>query len=301
MPGTKTGSSSHVMASHRASRDSARRSSTALARSHYENFTVLSLLLPRALRQDVANLYAYCRTVDDLGDEAPGDRLALLEQWENDLMGCFGGQPRHRVLVALQDTIGRHHLPAEPFLRLLAANKRDQVQSRYDTWDELLGYCSCSANPVGRLYLQLIGYTDAKRQELADATCTALQLANFWQDISRDSAMGRIYVPREELRAFGVTEAEVIAGRDSPASAQLLARLCERTEAYFARGLPLLQMLPWRLAYNVRLFSLGGLAILRAVGDNRAVALSRRPVLRAADKWRIAIRALLPLTGGGAN
>lgn len=235
---------------------------TQLARSHYENFTVMSWLLPRALREDVANLYAYCRTVDDLGDEAPGDRLALLTRFEADLRRCFTATPEHPVLVALQHTIRRHQLPEEPFLRLITANRRDQQITRYATWEELLDYCTYSANPVGRLYLQIIGYTDSTRQELSDATCTALQLVNFWQDISRDAQMGRLYIPQEALQAAGVSESDVFEARDSESSAALIVELYDYTRGLFERGLALLPMLPWPHRYNVRLFSAGGLAIL---------------------------------------
>lgn len=271
--------------------DGANRQSLRLARTHYENFTVLSLLLPRPLRQDVANLYAYCRTVDDLGDEASGSRLELLAQWEQDLHLCWSSTPQHPVLKALQSTIRKHSLPMEPFLRLIEANRIDQVRQRYQTWDELLHYCTYSANPVGRMYLHLLGYRDEHRKVLSDATCTALQLVNFWQDISRDARKGRIYIPREELELAGITESDVLEGRNTTASADMVAHLCNRTANLFDQGLNLLKLLPPRHAYNVRLFSLGGMAVLRMVEQERARIMSHRPSLHRLDKWGLAMRS----------
>ena len=270
-----------------------------LARSHYENFTVMSRLLPRRLRQDVANLYAYCRTVDDLGDEAPGDRLALLSECEADLRRCFSGTPEQPLMVALQETIRRHDLPEKPFLDLITANRQDQEKTRYATWEELLDYCAYSANPVGRLYLQIIGFTDAKTQELSDAICTALQLVNFWQDISVDAEKGRLYIPQEALRKAGVSEEDVLSGRDSASSAVLVSDLCAYTRAFFERGAELPSILPWPHSYNVRLFVLGGMSALAAVERQRGTALSTRPVLSRSQKRAIALRALLPRFLGG--
>lgn len=279
----------------------AERQALKLAQSHYENFTVMSWLLPRAIRQDVANLYAFCRTVDDLGDEAEGDRLTLLDDFQADLHRCYSSRPVHPVLVALQQTIQRHTLPAEPLLRLIAANRRDQQQTRYETWDDLLDYCTYSANPVGRLYLHLIGYTDGERQSLSDATCSALQLVNFWQDIPKDAQSGRIYIPLQELSEAGLTEDDVLKGHDSAASAALIQDLCGRTEKLFSRGWKLLPLLPWPHRYNVRLFSVGGMTINRVVLRQRDTAFSHRPILTRRDKWAIALRAMLPTTLGGVQ
>ena len=180
-----------------------------LTKTHYENFTVGSLLLPKAKRQHVSNLYAYCRTVDDLGDEAEGDRRALLEQWREDLERCYDRTPNHPVMVALQDTIQRYRIPREPFLKLIEANRMDQEVARYQTFDDLLYYCDHSANPCGRLFLYVFEYRDEERQQLSDYTCTALQLANFWQDVNRDWGKGRVYLPVEDMKAHGVTEEQL--------------------------------------------------------------------------------------------
>jgi squalene synthase HpnC len=266
-----------------------------LAKSHYENFTVVSWLLPRRLRIDVANLYAYCRTVDDIGDEAEGNRLELLELWENDLQRCFTATPKHPVLIRLQSTIRKHSLPAEPFIRLIEANKRDQLQHRYLNWDQLLDYCHYSANPVGELYLALLGYTDTQRIQLANATCTALQLVNFWQDISRDAANNRIYIPQEELQRAGVSVDDVLCGRNSTFSAELVNTLCDKTTPLFHTGLDLLNLLSKREAYNVSLFTLGGMAMLDVVRANKERVLSYRPTLNKRLLWRLGLQALFGL------
>ena len=167
-----------------------------LATNHYENFNVASWLLPKELHQHFYNLYAYCRWADDLGDEVPDTQraLGLLNWWEQELDACYEGRPSHPVFVALCDTIVAKDIPRQPFADLLKAFRQDQIVKRYSTWDAVLDYCVYSANPVGRLVLYLCGYHDEPRQKLSDATCTALQLANFWQDVSRDLEKGRIYM-----------------------------------------------------------------------------------------------------------
>jgi squalene synthase HpnC len=159
-----------------------------LATHHYENFNVVSWLLPHRLHQHFYNLYAYCRWADDLGDEIPdpGKALALLNEWDQELRDCYAGEPSHPVFIALRETISALDIPIEPFSDLLVAFRQDQTVRRYETWNDVFAYCRYSANPVGRLVLYLCGYRDAVRQRLSDATCTALQLANFWQDITRD-------------------------------------------------------------------------------------------------------------------
>ncbi|HEX6971808.1 MAG TPA: squalene/phytoene synthase family protein, partial [Limnochordia bacterium] len=175
-----------------------------VARAHYENFSVGTRLLPAPLRKHAYVLYAFCRTIDDVGDDSPGDRLAVLARWEEDLRRCYTGRPRHPILCGLQQTIREFHLPIEPFLRLIEANRIDQRVNRYATFADLLRYCDYSANPVGDLFLALLGYSDPERRRRAHATCTALQLTNFWQDIEEDlQKRNRIYIPEEDLAAFG--------------------------------------------------------------------------------------------------
>ncbi|MEE9285699.1 MAG: squalene/phytoene synthase family protein, partial [Dehalococcoidia bacterium] len=157
-----------------------------LARTHYENFTVVSRFMPRRLRPAMYSVYAFCRHTDDLGDEVQDDRVALLNEWEDDVRRIVDGAPRHPILRALQRTAEEHAMPLEPFLKLIEANRMDQRIKRHPTYDDLLHYCDHSANPVGRMVLYVFGYTDEERQRLSDDTCTALQLANFWQDVRRD-------------------------------------------------------------------------------------------------------------------
>ena len=177
-----------------------------LARSHYENFSVATWFLPQRLRQHFFNIYAYCRISDDLGDEVgdPQASLQLLDAWEAELDACYRGNPRHPVFVALAETVRKFEIPQKPFADLLKAFRQDQTVTRYETFDDVLGYCRNSANPVGHLVLYLCGYRDSERQGLSDFTCTALQLANFWQDVSVDYSKGRIYLPLEDLRRYGV-------------------------------------------------------------------------------------------------
>ena len=257
-----------------------------LARSHYENFTVGSWLLPRALRPHLFAVYAFCRRTDDLGDEASGDRLALLNDWEAELSLCDAGQPTDPVMVALQDTIRRFDIPTEPFTRLIEANRIDQRQQRYSTYDDLLYYCSHSAEPVGRMVLYVLGYRDPKRQALSDATCTALQLANFWQDVRRDYQMGRVYIPQEDMTRFGYSEQELAAGVVNDRFRSLMRFQVDRAEALFRQGLPLQKLLHGRARLDIALFSRGGMAVLAAIRRQNYDVLSRRPmVTRTRKLW----------------
>src|ERR1700688_4858696 len=202
-----------------------------LAMHHYENFGVVSWLLPRSLHQHFYNVYAYCRWSDDLGDEVPDHAraLALLDDWERELDACYAGHPSHPVLIALAPTIKAFDIPSEPFRDLLTAFRQDQHAPRYETWGDVIGYCRYSANPVGRLVLYLCGYRDAMRQQLSDATCTALQLANFWQDVSRDLEKGRIYIPLDALAAHGLAEEDIVARRFDERYVSLMKDLISRT------------------------------------------------------------------------
>jgi squalene synthase HpnC len=265
----------------------------ALARSHYENFTVLSHLAPREMRRHLAALYAYCRTVDDLGDEAPGDRLALLDRFESELDAAFASQARHPVLVALQGTIARLDLPREPFARLIEANRIDQRSAPFETFADVLTYCEHSANPVGRLVLMLYGYRDEERFARSDDTCTALQLANFWQDVRRDAEAGRMYLPVDEMDAYGVSTADLRADRASASLKDLMRFQVDRARSYFRRGLPLLDTVRGHLRVDLALFSLGGLAILRKIEQLDYDTLSRRPTLSGPEKIALALSALV--------
>jgi squalene synthase HpnC len=255
-----------------------------LARTHYENFSVASLLLPRRLLPHFHSVYAYCRWADDLGDETGGGNraLALLRWWREELLRCYAGRPRHPVMVALADTIARFRIPPRPFLDLLFAFEQDQLLKHYQTFDQLLGYCRYSANPVGHLVLYLCRCHSAENAALADHICTALQLANFWQDVARDYAIGRVYLPEEERRRFGYTAADLRARRFTPAFADLLRYLVERTRVLFHRGLPLVERVPAEVRADVELFARGGLAVLDKIERRGYDVWRARPALA---KW----------------
>jgi squalene synthase HpnC len=269
-----------------------------LARSHYENFHVVSFLLPAELHQDFYNVYAYCRWSDDLGDETgdPQRSTELLERWREELMACYDTGSRrasHPVFVALADTISRHDIPRQPFLDLLHAFLQDQKVHTYPTYADLLDYCRYSANPVGRLVLYLCGYRDAQRQALADCTCTALQLANFWQDVRVDLEKGRIYIPLEDMERFGYPQQSLRALRFSPEFRELMKFEVERARELFRAGMPLCRMVERRLATDIELFSRGGLEILRLIEKQDYDVLSRRPAISGRAKLRLLASAML--------
>ncbi|MCI0342848.1 MAG: squalene synthase HpnC [Planctomycetales bacterium] len=267
-----------------------------LARDHYENFTVVSWLLPRGLRPHFHALYAYCRTVDDLGDEAPpAERPALLDAFERDLDRAFRGTPAHPVMRALQATLREHSLPEEPLRRLIRANRRDQTTTRYATYTDLLDYCDDSATPVGRLVLALLGHRDAERVRLSDATCTGLQLANFWQDVGGDWGRGRVYIPLEDLARFGYGAEEIARGIVDDRWRALLRFEVARARALFVEGLPLRDLVQGRARLDIALFSRGGLAILDAIEAVGYDVFRRRPTLSRGRKARIALGSLAGL------
>ena len=254
------------------------------ARSHYENFTVVSWFLPRDLRPYFHAVYAFCRSTDDLGDEASGDRLALLDDWERELDLCYTGSPTDPVMVALKDTINRFEIPDRPYRKLIEANRMDQRQHRYPTYLDLLHYCEHSANPVGHMVLYLLGHKDQERQRLSDATCTALQLANFWQDVGRDWDMGRIYLPLEDMERFGYTEEELAGGVVNEQFRTLISFEVGRTAELFREGSALVSTLEGRPRLDVALFTQGGQAVLAAIRRQRYDVLSRRPMVTSPRK-----------------
>jgi squalene synthase HpnC len=257
-----------------------------LARSHYENFTVASLLLPRRLLRHFHAVYAYCRWADDLADEAGGGprALALLRWWREELQRCYDGKPHHPVMVALHETVHRFAIPPEPFLYLLFAFEQDQIVKRYQTYDQLLGYCRNSANPVGRLVLYLCEAYSPENAVLSDHVCTALQLANFWQDVARDLDIDRVYLPEEDRRRFGYSEADLHGRRPTLAFAELLRFEVDRTRDLFYRGLPLLERVPAEVQADIELFIRGGLAILRKIERCRYNVWAARPALSRWEK-----------------
>jgi squalene synthase HpnC len=269
-----------------------------LARSHYENFSVASWFLPERLRQHFFNVYAYCRISDDLGDEVGNNAasLQLLDQWETELNACYDGhrtRPRHPVFVALAETVRKFEIPKHEFADLLTAFRQDQSITRYETFNDLLGYCRYSANPVGHLVLYLCGYRDSERQLLSDYTCTALQLANFWQDVSADFAKGRIYLPLEDLRRFGVSEEMIRDRENSSAFSEMMRFEVERAREWFTQGLPLIAKVDRTLATDIELFSRGGQEILNAIERQNYAVLGRRPAISKARKLALVARAAL--------
>jgi len=256
---------------------------------------VASWFLPQRLRQHFFNVYAYCRISDDLGDEVgnPAASLQLLDQWESELHACYAGGPRHPVFVALAETVRQFEIPQQTFADLLTAFRQDQRISRYESFADLLNYCRYSANPVGHLVLYLCGYRDAERQALSDCTCTALQLANFWQDVSRDYAKGRIYLPMEDLRRFQVPEPDIAAQRNTAQFCDLMRFQVERARAWFERGLPLIGKVDRELALDIELFSRGGQEILNAIEAQGFNVLGRRPTISKARKLVLVARAAL--------
>ncbi len=279
------------------SADEAQRYTRWLATHHYENFNVVSWLLPRELHQHFYNVYAYCRWSDDLGDEVPDHSraLELLDAWEQELRLIYepGRAPRHPVLIALGETIRGKGIPVQPFENLLRAFRQDQTVSRYATWEDVQDYCVYSANPVGRLVLYVCGYGDEERQRLSDYTCTALQLANFWQDVSRDLEKGRIYIPIEALAKHGLSEREIVERQFDDRYAELMKELIARARGLFVAGLPLARMVDAKLRIDIELFSRGGMAILDAIEKSGYNTLQQRPALSKATKLRLVAGALI--------
>jgi squalene synthase HpnC len=265
-----------------------------LAETHYENFHVASWFLPRRLRPHFHAIYAYCRVSDDLGDEVgnPEQSLALLDLWGEELDACYRGQARHPVFVALAETIRACDIPEEPFADLLVAFRQDQTVTRFPTMAEVLGYCRYSANPVGRIVLYACGYRDAERFALSDLTCSALQLANFWQDVRVDYAKNRIYFPLEDMQRFGVDEAAIAPARFTPQFRELMRYEVDYARTMFHAGLPLIGKVDRELALDLDLFSRGGLEILRAIERQDYNVLRARPAISKTRKASLLLRAL---------
>ncbi|MGN6368667.1 MAG: squalene synthase HpnC [Phycisphaerae bacterium] len=279
-----------------------------LTNSHYENFSVISVLLPKHLRQDFCNVYAFCRIADDLGDEVGKTSRALeyLADFRAQLIDCYGGAARTAVFVALAATIRRHDIPMKPFDDLIRAFEQDQTVKRYESFEQDVDYCTRSADPVGRIVLYMCGYRDEERQRLSDRICTALQLINFWQDVRRDILeRDRIYLPAEDLERFGVTERDLREGRITAAYRELLRFEVERTERMFDEGAALLPMLKPMHRKQIALFLKGGRAIAAAIRRQQFDTLTRRPRLSKWQKGRLIAGTMAgylagKLTGGAA-
>jgi squalene synthase HpnC len=266
-----------------------------LTAGHYENFSVVTWLTPRPLRPAMQSIYAYCRWSDDLGDEVgdPARSKALLGWWRGQLHAMYRGEARHPVMIALRETVAEFAIPIAPFEALISAFEQDQVVNEYETYAQLLDYCSRSANPVGHLVLYVARSYDEGNARLADATCTGLQLANFWQDVARDLAIGRIYLPREDRERFGCRDDALRARRFTPEFAALLAFEVDRARALLEAGRALVPRIPRALAIDVDLFARGGLAILDKIAAQGHDVLTRRPRLSKVTKLRLIARALI--------
>jgi squalene synthase HpnC len=257
-----------------------------LARTHYENFPVVTWLLPRRLRQPFYDVYAYCRWADDLGDETgdPGRSLELFDWWKGELAACFDGRCRHPVFVALHETIREHRLPRQPFEELISAFVQDQLVHEYETFDQLLDYCRRSANPVGRILLHLMDAARLETFDASDAICTGLQLTNFWQDVRRDHEMGRVYLPREDRDRFGYSDEDMAQRRTTPQFIDMMKFQVARARSYLERGALLADHLSGRVRLDIELFRQGGLAILRKIEQANYRAWDERQKL---TRWDI--------------
>jgi squalene synthase HpnC len=271
-----------------------------LATHHYENFHVVSFLLPKHLHQDFYNVYAYCRWSDDLADEIGNttESLRLLDWWKGELDRMYEGAAQHPVFVALGPTVKKYDIPKQPFADLIRAFVQDQTVTRYRNWDEVLDYCRCSANPVGRLVLYLCGYSDPERQRLSDFTCTALQLANFWQDVTVDQLKDRVYLPLDLLARYNYTVEDLFAHRFDDRFRSIMREAVEKARDLFYAGLPLIRMVDRRLSIDLDLFSRGGMYILQKIEQQDYNVLSRRPKVSKLERVGLLISAWMSATIG---
>jgi squalene synthase HpnC len=265
-----------------------------LATHHYENFHIVTLFLPKRLHQDFYNVYSYCRWADDLGDEIgdTAESLRLLAWWREGLDAMYRGSATHPVFVALQPTVQRYGIPRQPFNDLIDAFVQDQTVTRYRDWDALFDYCRCSANPVGRLVLYLCGYSDAARQSLSDATCTALQLANFWQDVTVDLQKDRVYIPLEIMERHGYRLDELFARRFSPSFREVMREVVAKARMLFEKGLPLAGLVDRRLALDLDLFSRGGMRVLAKIEQQNYDVLASRPSISKTERVGLLLASL---------
>jgi len=273
-----------------------------LATHHYENFHVVSFLLPKRLHQDFYNVYSFCRWADDLGDEI-GDKaesLRLLDWWQHELDAMYAGEARHPVFTALRGTTLKYGIPQQPFSDLIRAFVQDQKVARYESWDGVLDYCVYSANPVGRLVLYLCGYSDAERQHLSDATCTALQLANFWQDVIVDLTKDRVYIPLEVMQRNRYTVEQLFARQMNENFRRVMIEIVERARDLFYEGLPLARMVDRRLAIDLDLFSRGGMHVLKKIEQQNYDVLSRRPKISKVERVGLLLASVARMTFGRA-
>ncbi|MGD0131119.1 MAG: squalene synthase HpnC [Bryobacteraceae bacterium] len=265
-----------------------------LATHHYENFHVVSFLLPKRLHQDFYNVYSFCRWADDLGDEMgdTAESLRLLGWWRGELEAMYRGQVQHPVFVALEGTARKYKLPKQLFADLISAFEHDQRVTRYANWDEVFEYCRCSANPVGRLVLRLCGYSDDERDRMSDATCTALQLANFWQDVTVDLEKDRVYLPQDLFARHGYTLDELRAGTFNAAFQNVMRDAVDVARKLFIEGLPLVKTVDKRLAFDLELFSRGGMRVLEKIEQQNYDVLAARPAISKFERVQLLVGSL---------
>jgi squalene synthase HpnC len=265
-----------------------------LATHHYENFHVVSFLLPKRLHQDFYNVYSFCRWADDLGDEMgdTAESLRLLGWWRGELEAMYRGQVQHPVFVALEGTARKYQLPQQLFADLISAFEHDQRVTRYANWAEVFEYCRCSANPVGRLVLRLCGYSDEERDRMSDATCTALQLANFWQDVTVDLEKDRVYLPQDLFARHGYTLDELRAGTFNAAFQNVMRDAIEVARKLFIEGLPLVKTVDKRLAFDLELFSRGGMRVLEKIEQQNYNVLAARPAISKFERVQLLVGSL---------
>jgi len=265
-----------------------------LATHHYENFHVVSFLLPRELHQDFYNVYAFCRWADDLGDEIgdPDESLRLLAWWRKELNAMYRGDAAHPVFIALKGSVERHAIPIEPFDRLIRAFEQDQVVTRYQNFSGVFDYCLNSANPVGHLVLYLCGYRDSERQRLSDYTCTALQLANFWQDVTVDMQKNRIYLPLDLFDKNGYSVQELFALTFDSRFEAIMREAVDVAQDLFEKGLPLVSTVNRRLALDLELFSRGGMKVLDKIRRQGYNVLKQRPHIGKTERVGLLLRCL---------
>lgn len=266
-----------------------------LAKRHYENFSVASLLVPATIRQDFFNIYAYCRWSDDLADEIgnSADSLRLLDWWRTELHSCFSGTATHPVYIALRKTISTHSLSIENFEKLLDAFVQDQCVTRYSSQLEVIEYCRGSANPVGRILLQLARVEGPRAMKLSDLICTGLQIANFCQDIREDALQGRIYLPRDLWQRFQLTESEILSGHATENLRFALKVWVELARTQLVSGLPLVQLTPRWLARDIQLFTRGGLSILNNIASANYNVWAKPIEVSKRQKLALLIRSVL--------
>jgi len=274
--------------------DEAKKYCRDLAKNHYENFTVGSLFLPKALRQHIYNVYAFSRIADDFADEgdSPEQNLKLLDEWENKLLACYDGKYLHPVFLALSETIQTYSIPIQPFQNLIKAFRQDQNTNRYKTYEDLMGYCQNSANPVGRIYLYLFGLAEEERFLYSDAICTALQLTNFWQDITIDFKKGRIYIPLEDLDQFGCSEDDFNLPEATTKVKEMIKFEVDRTQQLFDYGKKLLELVQSQPKFEIQLFINGGEVILDSIRKQDHDTLKKRPTVNKLKKTNLVLKSL---------